>query len=76
MAPEVIEIPKNSNETLRAERTQYRGKSLVAVRVWTGGPGDADARPTQKGLTLRPETWQELLPVIQALLANGGFDAG
>ncbi len=28
--------------------------------------------PTRKGLTLRPETWAELLPIIQRQMAAGG----
>lgn len=74
MTPEVIEIPKNSAETLRVERTQYRGKDLVAARVWTGRPGDPDAKPTQKGLTLRPEVWREVLPALETML--GGTPVG
>lgn len=68
MATETVEIPKNASETLRVEPTEYMGKHLVAVRVFTGRPGDPDARPTRKGLTLRPDTWQELLPAIRAAL--------
>lgn len=65
---DAVEIPKNAAETLRLEWTEYNGIDLVAVRVWTGSPGDPDARPTKKGLTLRPETWREVLPVLEALL--------
>lgn len=68
MATETVEVVKNASETLRVERTEYLGKDLVAVRVFTGRPGDPDARPTRKGLTLRPDTWQELLPAIRAAL--------
>ena len=61
------EIRKNAIETLRVERTEYQGKDLVAVRVWYDA-GGGEYRPTKKGLTLRPETWREVLPAIQALL--------
>lgn len=43
-------------ETLRIEATEYKGVSPVAVRVWLGLSGDENAKPTQNGLTLRPET--------------------
>ena len=49
------EIPKNAGETLRVERGTYQGVDLLHVPVWTGKPGDPQARPTQKGLSLRPE---------------------
>jgi hypothetical protein len=32
------------------------GHSGATVRVFTGRPGDPEARPTRKGLILRPET--------------------
>jgi len=68
MAAETVEIAKNASETLRVEQTEYLGKQLVAVRVFTGRPGDPGALPTRKGLTLRPDTWRELLPAIRAAL--------
>ena len=65
---------KNASETLRVERTEYLGKDLVAVRVFTGAPGDQLARPTRKGLTLRPATWREVLPAILAALEEAEHD--
>jgi hypothetical protein len=71
---ETVEIQKNASETLRVERTEYLGKDLVAVRVFTGAPGDQLARPTRKGLTLRPATWREVLPAILAALEEAEHD--
>ena len=68
---EIVEVPKNASETLRVERTEFQGHDLVAVSVWTGRPGDPTAKPTEKGLTLRPETWQLVMPVLADLLAAG-----
>ena len=45
MTTGTVEIPKNAAETLRVERTKYMGKELAAVRVWTGRPGDPQAKP-------------------------------
>jgi hypothetical protein len=69
------EIHKNAGETLRVERGEYQGIDLLHVRVWTGRPGDPNAKPTQKGLSLRPEVWREVLPAVAALLEGGG-DSG
>jgi hypothetical protein len=66
----MVEVQKNAYETLRVERTTYKDIPLVAVRAWTGLPGDDDARPTRKGLTLRPEIWRKVLPAIEAALAE------
>jgi len=65
---ETVEIVKNASETLRVSRAEYNGHDLLAIRVFTGRPGDPDARPTKKGLTLRPQTWREVLPALEALL--------
>jgi len=72
MSSEPVQIPKNSTETLHVERTEYGGHDLLAVRVYTGRPGDPDARPTRKGITLRPSTWRELLLALEALLEEVG----
>lgn len=72
MGTETVEIVKNTRETLRVEHKEYMGTKLVEVRVWTGRPGDVWAKWTHKGLALRPETWGELLPAIQALLPKEG----
>jgi hypothetical protein len=66
------EIPKNAGETLRVERGEHQGIDLLHVRVWTGRPGDPNAKPTQKGLSLRPEVWREVLPAVAKLLEGGG----
>ena len=72
MGTETVEIVKNTRETLRVRHTEYKGTKLVEVRVWTGRPGDVRGERTWKGLTLRPETWGELLPAIQAFLVKEG----
>ena len=72
---ETVQIAKNASETLRVERTEYMGKRLLAVRVFTGRPGDPAARPTQKGLALRLETWREVLPALGRLL-EGAEEGG
>ena len=70
--PEVIaEVEKNSREVIRIQREVYRGIPLLDLRVWVpaGGYGE-ELQPTRKGLALRPETWLELLPELQAALAD------
>jgi hypothetical protein len=59
-------VRKNAREVVRVRRGKFKGVPVVDVRVWTRPltPGDEGTR-TLRGLTLRPETWAELLPVIQ-----------
>lgn len=69
----IATVRKNSSEELRIARTEFNGIDLLDVRVWTvpAVPGQ-EGNPTRKGLTLRPETWAELLPYIaQAVGADG-----
>jgi len=72
------EIQKNAYETLRIENAVYSDVDLAAVRAWTGLPGDANAKPTQKGLTLRREAGRKVIPAIGGALkdtAENGRDS-
>lgn len=62
----IAEVAKNQSEILRVQRTRFNGVDLLDVRVWTVPqvPG-GESRPTKKGLTLRPETWAELVAVLE-----------
>lgn len=73
----VAEIKKNAAEVLRVRRTTFNGIRLLDVRAWTlpAVPG-AESKPTKKGLTLRPETWRELLAVIGPAVGDGEAETG
>jgi hypothetical protein len=74
----VREVPKSMLEAIRVQRHEFRGKPYVDVRVFTVPVSEGlEGVPTKKGLTLRPETWRELLPLIEeALGAEGAGDEG
>lgn len=65
----LAEVQKNATETIRVRRTEFNGIDLLDVRVWTVAqvPGGEHV-PTKKGLTLRPETWAELVGVLESAL--------
>ena len=67
MADKIIaEIAKNSAEVIRVSRSVFHGHDLVDCRVYAlDSTGVDEPRPTKKGLSLRPETWLELLPAIR-----------
>ena len=74
----IAELPKNQREVVRVRRTKYNGVNLVDVRIWAVPvvPG-GEYTPTKKGLTLRPETWAELLGALKIALGDGdGADPG
>jgi hypothetical protein len=61
----IATIPKGYREELRVTSKEHKGQLLVDVRVWTLPPSHGGyAKPTQKGLCLRPEVWQELWAVL------------
>lgn len=64
----ILEISKNDIERIRVEVVDYLGKKYVATRVFRLTKA-GEWRPSRKGLTLRAETWEELLPGIQSGLA-------
>ena len=67
----MTEIRKNSTEVIRVERREFKGNDRVHVRVWFDD-GTGEYKPSPKGLSLRLETWEELLPLIKDALENGG----
>lgn len=70
--PAVAEVRKNATETLLVRWTEYNGQQLLDVRSFVEKAGTGELVPTRKGLTLRPETWQELLQALTDALAEGG----
>ena len=70
----VIEIRKNSTEVIRIEWDEYQGVELLHVRVWYDD-GTGDHKPSRKGLSLRAETWREILPPIQEALGPEAADS-
>jgi len=71
----IATIPKNAREEIHVTRTEYQGVPLVDARVYAlpAVPG-GEPTPTKKGLSLRPETWAELLGAIEAALGNGAVN--
>ena len=64
-------VRKNAGEVIRIEAKRYEGTDLVDVRVWYEA-ADGEVKPTRKGLSLRPETWREVLPAVEAALSGDG----
>jgi hypothetical protein len=58
------ELAKNYKETIRITSTVFNGHLLTGLRVYVENK-DGLTIPTRKGITLRPETWQVLLPELQ-----------
>ena len=68
-------VAKNVREVILVKRVVYNDRELLDCRVYAGDGGD-EAVPTKKGLTLRPATWKELLPILTGAVADGGDSSG
>jgi len=63
----VVDIfPKNTQEEVRTQLTEYKGYKLMDIRVWYK-KGEADPLPTKKGLTLGIEHYEELKKAVDKL---------
>ena len=67
----LAEVPKNTREIIRIQRTTFKGIDLLDARVWTvpAIPG-GESKPTRKGLSLRPETWAALTAALRQALSE------
>lgn len=65
----LAEIRKNLNEIIRVSSSRFKGFQLLAVRIFVEKE-TGNIVPTQKGLTLRLDTWRELVPILAAGLGN------
>jgi len=62
------EIAKNSQERIRFQLTEFKGKQYADLRVYYED-GD-EWKPTKKGLTLSPDIWPEFVQGIEQLTQN------
>ncbi len=67
-------VPKNSRATIRV-RVSYRGGSpFLDVRTWTE-PGDGQAKPTRKGLTIPLASIPAFLAAVETVGREGRSQA-
>ncbi len=77
MSDIILELPKNSRETLRFSLAEYKGHRFVDLRIFFSDDGK-DPAPTKKGLTVSPALWPEfkkaLAQVEAAMIQDGWLD--
>ena len=66
-------LRKNSVENLHIDISEYHGRDLLALRVWTLDSPIAESVPTKKGVTLSIRMLPEIIEALQQaeLVAQG-----
>jgi hypothetical protein len=67
----IKDIQRNSNEIIRIEVSEFKGKELINIRIWyqavEGGSGNVVYKPTQKGVALNISEFDQLKDGIEKL---------
>lgn len=66
----IKDIKKNNNEIIRIEVSEFKGRDLINIRIWfqsIDGQGNVIYKPTQKGITLNLNEYDELRDGIERL---------
>ena len=66
----LAETGKNLKELVRLERTEYKGHQLLSIRAYYQA-ADGEWKPTAKGITMKAESWQGIVPALMLALAGG-----
>ncbi len=64
------DIEKGAGEIIRVEVSEYQGKKYLNVRVWYTDKTSGEFKPTQKGVAIRPDQFDEFLAAIHAARAE------
>ena len=60
----IKDIQRNSNEIIRIEVSEFKGRDLINIRIWFStidqNTGGLVYKPTQKGIALNVEHFNEL----------------
>lgn len=66
----IKDIKKNNNEIIRIEVSEFKGRELINIRIWfqsIDGQGNVVFKPTQKGITLNLNEYDELRDGVEKL---------
>ena len=64
------DIEKGAGEIIRVEVSEYQGKKYLNVRVWYTDKTSGEFKPTQKGVAIRPDQFDEIFAAIHAARAE------
>lgn len=61
----IKDIEKGKGEIIRVEISEFKGKKLLNLRVWYTD-ANGDYKPTQKGIAIPPELYEEVKEAFNA----------
>ncbi len=62
----IRDIEKGGGEIIRVEISEFRGKSYLNIRTWYTDRDSGEYKPTQKGVSIRPEQYDQLREAVLA----------
>ncbi len=62
----IRDIEKGGGEIIRVEISEFRGKNYLNIRTWYTDRESGEYKPTQKGVSIRPDQYEELKAAILA----------
>jgi len=65
MSDIIMDIDKGSGEIIRVEISEFKGQQYLNLRVWYTDKNSGEFKPTQKGITVRPELYGELKKAVE-----------
>jgi hypothetical protein len=70
-------IPRNKRgEEVWVTSGEFKGVDLLGVRVYYLDEATGEHKPSKKGVALRPETWGQVLPYLEAAVMAAGVEWG
>jgi len=60
----IQDIDKGSGEIIRIEISEYKGQNYLNLRVWYTDKNSGEFKPTQKGITVKPELFPQLKEAV------------
>lgn len=60
----IKDLDKGGGEVIRIEVSEYKGQKYLNVRVWYTDKNSGELKPTQKGVAIRPDQYQEFLAAV------------
>ena len=62
----IRDIDKGGGEIIRVEISEFKGKNYLNIRTWYTDRESGEYKPTQKGISIRPDLYEALKQAVLA----------